>query len=105
MKGEKTMEKMKRDYLMEYAEEPEMLFLDEEYFDEALIGFMLNGDVNVAVYDKNKCIEVMIMNEYMTEEEAWEYFDYNIQGAFVGEYTPLFVDVFDPSLISPTLQF
>ena len=27
----------------------------------------------------------------MTEEEALEYFDYNVQGAWVGEGTPIFV--------------
>ena len=27
----------------------------------------------------------------MTDEEAIEYFEYNIQGAWVGEFTPCFV--------------
>jgi hypothetical protein len=28
----------------------------------------------------------------MSEEEAWEYFDFNIAGAYVGEHTPFFLE-------------
>jgi len=56
--------------------------------DEAFIG--LTEDSNQrAVYNVNKIIE--ILSKDMTENDAWEYFDYNIVSSYVGEKTPIFV--------------
>jgi hypothetical protein len=44
----------------------------------------------VVAYDTNKIIE--ILSREMTEEEAIEYFDFNIIGAYVGERTPIYVN-------------
>jgi hypothetical protein len=30
----------------------------------------------------------------MNEEDAWDYYDYNIIGAYVNESTPVFLDPF-----------
>jgi len=49
------------------------------------------GQPNVAVYDKDKCINILAEN--MSYEEAVEYFNFNIAGAWVGEQTPIFVDL------------
>jgi hypothetical protein len=40
-------------------------------------------------YDKDKIIEILMRD--MSEEEAIEYFEYNILGAWMGAYTPCFV--------------
>ena len=42
-------------------------------------------------YDTNKCIKILMKN--MTHEEAMEYFDFNVGGAYMGEYTPAFIEV------------
>jgi len=41
------------------------------------------------VIDRNKCIAIL-QEEGMSEEEAVEYFEFNVIGAYVGEHTPLF---------------
>lgn len=44
-----------------------------------------------AVYDKSECIEILMKRASMSEEDALEYFDYNVQGAWVGDQTPMFL--------------
>jgi len=64
-------------------------------FNEALIGTGERaGSVPVAVYDRKKCIGIL-QKQGMSIEEAEEYFDFNVSGAYVGEQTPIFVDVGD----------
>lgn len=59
-------------------------------FDEALLGFVeVAGRSMVALYDRNKCIEIL-MSDGMDDEVAQEYFEFNVIGAYVGEYTPAF---------------
>ena len=43
----------------------------------------------IAVYDREKCIEILARD--MTYEEAVEYFEFNVIGAWVGEQTPMFL--------------
>jgi predicted DNA repair protein MutK len=62
-------------------------------FDEALIG--IDQVDYVAVYDVEKCIDVLMQDTGMTLEESKEYFEYNTLGAYVGEYTPRFVRVYN----------
>ena len=60
-------------------------------FSEALIGMGNRFTFDVAVYDYNKCIEILARD--MSQEEAVEYFEFNVSGAYVGEHTPVFVTV------------
>lgn len=55
--------------------------------DDAIIGITPEGK---AVYSIEKLWKIFI-SEGMTEEEAIEWVDYNILGAYVGEYTPIHV--------------
>lgn len=54
-------------------------------FDDAIIGVDEN-DMRV-IYSVSKCIGVLM--ETMSEEDAWEYFNYNVSGAYIGEKTPI----------------
>lgn len=56
--------------------------------DKALIGITHKG---VAVYDVNKCINVLIESNQWTEEEACEWMDFNVVDAYVGEQTPIYI--------------
>lgn len=68
---------------------PEMLFADG--FEEALTGVVHRAGGNpVACYDMEKCIEILVTRDGMTREEAEEFFDYNVIGAYAGENTPCF---------------
>lgn len=63
---------------------------DKEAFNEALIGWGHRcGTENVAIYDQEEV--VAILAEEMEYEEAEEWFDYNIAGAYMGPNTPIFV--------------
>jgi hypothetical protein len=67
-----------------------LLFLAEEEFDEAIIGVAERiGDEPVVAYDTTKIVE--ILSRSMTVDEAYEYFEFNILGAYVGEKTPVFI--------------
>ena len=62
-------------------------------FDAALIGTGERcGQPIVAVYDREKCIDILMTRDGMSVDEAAEYFEYNVQGAYVGEETPVFMN-------------
>lgn len=68
---------------------PDMLFADG--FDEALLGLALrSGGLCVAAYDRSRCIDILARD--MPREEAEEYFEFNVIGAWVGDNTPIFID-------------
>jgi hypothetical protein len=68
----------------------ELLFLSEEEFDEAIIGVAERiGDEPVVAYDTTKIME--ILSRSMSVDEAYEFFEFNILGAYVGDKTPLFI--------------
>ena len=58
-------------------------------FDDAIIGFDAGG--GCAVYDYNKCLKVLCERDEMSREEAHEYMEFNVVGAYVGDFTPIFV--------------
>jgi hypothetical protein len=65
--------------------------LKADGFDEAIIGIGSRcGQPDIIVYDVNKCIKIL-MDQGMTDEEAMEFFEFNVVGAWVGEETPIFV--------------
>jgi len=60
--------------------------------DDAIIGVGQRcGDVNVIVYDSQKIVDILVERDGMNREEAWEYFEFNILGAYVGESTPMYL--------------
>jgi len=60
--------------------------------DDAIIGVGQRcGDVNVIVYDSQKIVDILVERDGMDREEAWEYFEFNILGAYVGESTPMYL--------------
>ena len=74
---------------MKISEEyPDLLKADG--FDEAILGVVQRMGVQAICYDEDKVIEIL-MKDGMTYEEAVEYFDFNIAGAWVGDSTPFFL--------------
>ena len=69
----------------------ELLRMSEGNFDAAIIGVDQDGER--LIYDSNSVVQVLI-NDGMDEEDAWEYFYYNIAGAYVGKNTPLFIQLY-----------
>jgi hypothetical protein len=63
-----------------------------DYLDEAIIGVGSRCEFeDVLVYDTALVIKCFVASDGMTEEEAWEHFDYNVLGSYVGDTTPIFV--------------
>ena len=63
-------------------------------FGLALIGFVEgSGRSTVALYDMDKCIDILVNRDGMSYQEAVEYFDFNVVGAYVGNNTPLFATI------------
>lgn len=76
------------------GEDSEVLFCDG--FDDAIIGVASRINLGpVVAYDVNKIIEIMMVRDGMSYEEALEYYHYNIVGAWYGEYTPIFVETIE----------
>jgi hypothetical protein len=63
--------------------------------EDAFMGLGTKFNATSAVYDMDTCIETLVQ-EGMTDSEAFEYFSVNIQGAYVGENTPIFVTRYRP---------
>ena len=82
--------KEKKEFISQHN--PEALLADG--FEDALIGVGQQFDKALAVYDRQKCIEILMERDGMSDEEAVEYFEYNVTGAWVGEYTPIFLETF-----------
>ena len=69
---------------------PEALTCDG--FDEAIIGVAERiGLGPVVAYDVNKIINMLMESDEMSYEDAHEYFSFNIIGAWMGEFTPIFI--------------
>jgi hypothetical protein len=47
----------------------------------------------VIAYDREKCIRRLMERDGMTWEDAEEFFEFNVVAAWVGDGTPIFVDV------------
>ena len=62
-------------------------------YDDCIIGVGTRcGMTDVFIYDKHKMITKLVRRDDMTYDEALEFIDFNIAGAFIGEDTPILVD-------------
>ena len=64
---------------------PEESFLKADGFDAAVIG--IDAYSFRLIYSVSKCIEILMAE--MPEEEAVEFFTFNISGSFVGNQSPI----------------
>ena len=60
--------------------------------EDAIIGVGSRMNMpDVLIYSYNKCVKIFMEKEGWTHEEAVEWMDFNVVGAWVGETTPIFV--------------
>jgi hypothetical protein len=71
------------DKILEWFPEEDILKADG--FDEAIIGIETN-EMRL-IYSVSKCIQILCRD--MNEEEAVEFFDFNVRGSYVGDKTPI----------------
>ena len=60
-------------------------------FDNAIVGVEPNS--MRLVYDRDKMIGILMTDEEMEEIDAIEYLEYNTWNAYVGEKTPIFIEI------------
>lgn len=77
-----------RDWIARHNEEA----LLADGYEEAIIGIAERcSQAAVVVYDAEKCIEILMQRDGMDYDEAFEFFQFNTLGAWVGDGTPLFL--------------
>jgi len=69
-------------------EYPDLIKMDG--FDEAIIGVIERIGLEAICYDLEKVIEIL-MTQGMDEQDAWDWYQFNMVGAWVGENTPVFL--------------
>ncbi len=80
-----------RQQLVDQTGDEELLFADG--FDDAILGVIERcSQPLVVVYDRNKCIEILV-DQGLSGEEAEEHFAFNVSGAWVGDRTPAFLSL------------
>lgn len=66
-----------------------------EGYDEAIIGpacvLLENETVSRLVYDAEKIREILMKRDGMESDEAREFIEFNIEGAYMGKGTPVLV--------------
>jgi len=77
------------DFVDLYAEPEETLKADG--FDDAIIGI---DSKQRMVYSIEKILQIL-QDDDMTQEDALEHFYYNIDGSYVGDYTPIYIWEYD----------
>ena len=76
--------------ILDYFEDE--IFLKADGFDEAIIG--VDETTMRLIYSVKKCIEILMKD--MSEEDALEYFNFNVSGSHIGEKTPIWcMDYFE----------
>jgi hypothetical protein len=86
-----------RDEIAELFEDenPEALLADG--FDAAFVGMARRcGQPTLAVYDYRLGIKVLMEREGMSHDEAEEWMEFNVVGAWVGENTPMWLVIPEP---------
>jgi hypothetical protein len=69
---------------------PEAMLADG--FDDAILGMCVQfGSEPVVAYDFNKCVEIVMERDGMEREEAIDFINFNVVGAYVGLSTPVFI--------------
>ena len=74
-------------------------YCEDEIKNSAKNGIVDNVELNLdeiiqchAVYNQERILEILMQNEEMNYEEAIEWFDFNMEGSYLGTGMPYFVD-------------
>jgi NH3-dependent NAD+ synthetase len=84
-------EDFKTEEILEYIRDnlPDSLLANG--YDSAIIGIASGFDSGRVVYSVTKMLEICMRDLSVDAEEAMEWLEYNTFGAFVGDYTPIYI--------------
>lgn len=60
-------------------------------FDEAIIGYEPSS--GRLIYDRDKMVMIAVEDMEMDHQDAIEHLEYNVWGAYVGELTPIYIEL------------
>ena len=60
-------------------------------FEAAYLGVCRRFNTYAALYDYDRCVEVLMERDDMPYEDAVEFMEFNVVGAYVGDSTPVFL--------------
>jgi hypothetical protein len=70
--------------------DPEAMLMEpREYYDKCIVGMAYDG--SKVIYDTLLVVQSLMEDQGMTDEEALDWFEYNMLGSYVGEGTPIFM--------------
>ena len=70
--------------------DPEAMLMEpREHYDPCIIGMTYDG--SKVIYDTVLVLKSLMEDQGMTDEEALDWFEYNMIGSYVGEGTPIFM--------------
>jgi hypothetical protein len=61
-------------------------------FEDALIGIGQQFNQELAIYDYDKCVEILMKRDGMSYYDANDFMEYKVIGAYVGPGTPVFLE-------------
>ncbi len=61
--------------------------------DNAIIGIVEDFNGRRILYSKEKILNILMVRDGMSMDEAEEFYDYNILGLYAGEQNPVFLDL------------
>jgi hypothetical protein len=73
------------------AEETEQELICADGFDDCIVGIGRQFNKTFVVYDYQKVIDTLVERDGMDWDDAVEFFEFNIVGAYVGDATPCFL--------------
>jgi hypothetical protein len=76
-------------FLENYPESEDILLADG--FETAFIGICRRFSNSCALYDYQKCVDILVERDKMDYDDAIEYMEYNVLGAYVGRNVPIFL--------------
>jgi|TARA_R110000751_G_scaffold14809_5_gene47847 hypothetical protein len=70
-------------------------------FDSAVLGLSRGTlGADIAVYSIDRCIDILVKRDGMSEDEAIEFMNFNVLDAYMGPMTPMFVYEMDAAAIN-----
>lgn len=79
------------DLIERLNDDEELIFLEGPEFDAAIIGTIERfGQPRIVCYDYRKVMRVLV-KQGMSHDDAVEWYEFNIIGAWMGEETPCFL--------------
>lgn len=93
MSNKKTLSCPKTQQMLNWIDETFECIIYPDGYEDCILGVAEKfGGPPVAVLDVEKMLDKM-RQDGMSDEEAMEYFEFNILGAYVGEETPVYVHI------------